>query len=77
MYICGDFDLLKYDTVNHCQEFYNTMSSNGYLPHITIPTRITDSSMTIIDNIYTNTSSNNIFSGNILAKIADHLPQFI
>ena len=63
--------------MNHCQEFYNTMSSNGYAPHITIPTRITDSSMTIIDNIYTNTFSNNIFSGNILAEIADHLPQFI
>ena len=79
VYICGDFnfDLLKYDIVNHCQEFCNTMSSNGYLPHITIPTRITDSSMTIIDNIYTNTFSNNIFSGNILAKIADHLSQFI
>ena len=76
MYICGDFnfDLLKYYTVNHCQEFYNTMSSNGYLPRITIPTRITDSSMTITDNIYTNTFSNNSFSGNILA---DHLPQFI
>ena len=35
-----NFDLLKYDTVDHCQEFFNTMSSNGYLPHITIPTRI-------------------------------------
>ena len=79
VYICGDFnfDLLKYETVNHCQEFYNTMASNGYLPHITIPTRITDSTMTIIDNIYTNTFTNNILSGNILAKIADHQPQFI
>ena len=79
VYICGDFnfDLLKYENVNHCQEFYNTMTCNGYLPHITIPTRITDSSMTIIDNMYTNTFSNNILSGNILAKIADHLPQFI
>ena len=77
--ICGDFnfDLLKYENVNHCQEFYNTMTCNGYLPHITFLTRITDSSMTIIDNIYTNTFSNNILSGNILAKIADHLPQFI
>ena len=53
------------------------MTCNGYLPHITIPTRITDSSMTIIDNIYTNTFSNNILSGNILAKLADYLPQFI
>ena len=57
VHICRDFhfDLLKYETVNHCKEFYNTMASNGHLPHITIPTRITDSSMTIIENISTNT----------------------
>ena len=53
------------------------MACHGYLPHITIPTPVTDSSMTIIDSIYTNTFSNNILSGNMLAKIADHLPQFI
>ena len=47
------------------------------LPQITLPTRITDTSMTIIDNIYSNTFSHETFSGNIVIEIADHLLQFI
>ena len=56
---------------------YNTMASNGYLPQITMPTRLTDTTMSIIDNIYTNTFTGDIFSGNIIIQIADHLLQFI
>ena len=54
IYICGDLniDLLKYEHDLKLQEFYN-LSSNGFIPHITLPTRITDTSMCIIDNIYT------------------------
>ena len=79
IYICGDFniDLLKYDNNLKSQEFYNLMSSNGFIPHITLPTRITDTSMSIIDNIYSNTLSQNTLSGNILIEIADHLIQFL
>ena len=53
------------------------MASNGFLPRITLPTRITDTTMSIIDNIYTNTFKEEIFSGNIMIEIADHLLQFI
>ena len=53
------------------------MASNGYLPQITMPTRLTDTTMLIIDNIYTNTFTEDIFSGNIILQVADHLLQFI
>ena len=53
------------------------MTVNGFLPHILQPTRITDSTMTLIDNIYTNNFSDDIFGGNLLMEIADHLAQFI
>ena len=53
------------------------MTSNGFIPQITLPTRITDSSMTLIDNIYSNMFLNNTFSGNIIIEIADHLLQFV
>ena len=33
--------------------------------------------MTLIDNIYTNNFSGDIFGGNLLMEIADHLAQFI
>ena len=79
VYISGDFniDLLKYNSIYKHQEFYNLMTANGYLPQIIQPTRITETTMTIIDNIYTNTFINNIISGNLLIEIADHLVQFV
>ena len=79
VYLAGGFniDLLKYDTIPKYQDFYTLMASNGFLPHITLPTRKTDTTMSIIDNIYTNTFKEEIFSGNIMIEIADHLLQFI
>ena len=55
-YMAGDFniDLLKYDTNNKYSEFLNTMTSFGFLPHLLQPTRITEYSSTVIDNIYGN-----------------------
>ena len=44
---------------------------------ITLSTRITDSSRTLIDNIYSNVFLNNTFSGNIIIEIAYHLLQFV
>ena len=55
----------------------NTLTSSGFLPHILQPTRITDDSATIIDNIYGNNFANNSTSGNILIQMADHLAQFL
>ena len=54
VYICGDFNinLLKYENDTAIQNFYNWMTSNGFLPHITLPTRLTDTTMSIIDYIY-------------------------
>ncbi len=78
IYISGDFniDLLKYDTNMKYQEFYNQMTTYGLLPQILQPSRITETTSTIIDNIYTNNLTNDILSGNILVQISDHLLQF-
>ena len=78
-YFTGDFNigLLKYETIPKYQDFYTLVASNGLLPYITLPTRLTDTTMSIIDNIYTNTFKEDIFSGNIMIEIADHLLQFI
>ena len=54
-YLSGDFniDLLKYDTSCKHRDFLNLMVSFGFLPQIIHPTRITDYSSTVIDNIFT------------------------
>ena len=78
-YLLGDFnvDLLKYQSNNKYQEFLNTITSFGFLPHILQPTRITEHSTTLIDNIYGNNFDLNSISGNILIKFADHFSQFL
>ena len=52
------------------------MTSSGFLPHMLQPTRISEQSSTIIDNIYGNNLEQEIISGNILIQFADHLSQF-
>ena len=48
-----------------------------FLPHIIQPTRVTSTSITAIDNIFSNIISANIISGNLTATISDHVPQFL
>ena len=78
-YIAGDFnyDLLKYDTNVKNADFLNLMSSYGFLPLILQPTRITEFTSTLIDNIYSNNMDQPCIGGNVLISFADHFTQFI
>ena len=79
-YIAGDFniDLLKSDTNCHTKDFFDTLISNLFVPHITLPTRITNRSQTLIDNIFSNNPEfENCTSGNFTFSISDHLAQFL
>ena len=53
--ILGDFnlDLLKFESHPGTNEFLNTLISSYFQPQILRPTRITDHSATLIDNILT------------------------
>ena len=53
------------------------MVSFGFLPQILDPTRVTESSVTIINNIYKNCHRYNHYSGNILISVSDHYSQFL
>ena len=83
VYICGDFnvDALKMYTNTRTMEYYNTVLTQNFLPTITLPTRITESSATIIDNIFmkldNKTLNDRIESGNIYSDITDHLPNIL
>ena len=79
-YLSGDFniDLLKVDTDNKISDFYNSLTSNLFVPHITLPTRITSHSQTLIDNIFSNDPDfAQGISGNFTFSISDHLAQFL
>lgn len=78
IFICGDFniDLLKYNTNNGTTHFVDMLFSLGIYPLIDKPSRITDHSATLIDNIFTNELNNSITSGLLITDISDHLPVF-
>ena len=79
IYICGDFniDLLKLESNKQYQQFYDLICSYGFAPKIFQPTRVTDNSATLIDNIFTNNLENDMISGNIITDFSDHYSQFL
>ena len=76
--LLGDFnvDLLKSDTVKEVCEYLDIFSSFNLLPQIILPTRVTETTSTVIDNIFFNSAECNPISGNIICPISDHLAQF-
>ena len=79
VYICGDynFNLLKVDTDHLTQHFFNLLCSYGFLPHILQPTRVTENTSTVIDNIFSNNIQDDIISGNVLLNLSDHFAQMV
>ena len=77
--ILGDFnlDLLKFETHQNTDEFLNSLGSNFFQPLILQPTRVTDHSATLIDNIFFNSLEYSVISGNIVYDLTDHLPNFL
>ena len=70
-------DLLKYDHNEEVADFLDTMYSKLLLPIISSPTRITSTSATLIDNIFTNGYDNTFRSGNLVTTLSDHLAQIL
>jgi len=73
--LMGDFniDLLKYNTNDRTNDFIDNIFSQGFLPLIHKPTRITDYSETLIDHIYSNNLLAKSTSGIIITDLSDHL----
>ena len=76
--IMGDFniDLLKITSHTVSDEFLSSLGS-FFHPQILQPTRITDHSSTLIDNIFLNSIEHFVISGNVVYDLTDHLPNFI
>ena len=68
--------MLHCETSEPVSNFVDTFSSNFLSPLILLPTRISNSSSMLIDNIFCNVTFNsNIISSNF-TSVSDHLPQF-
>ena len=77
VYLLGDFNIniLNFETDRPTAEIFdnNNIYSNSFVPYITLPTRITPTSKTLIDNIFFNNINKAITSGNLITDISDHL----
>ena len=78
LYLMGDYniDLIKSNQHIATDNFLSSMNSAGLHPLISLPTRVTSTSATLIDNIFTNNFCSDVTSGLIVSSISDHFPIF-
>ncbi len=59
--LAGDFniDLLKINEKNIISEYFNMLTSNSFYPKITVPTQLTNTCGTLIDNFLCKLTDNN------------------
>ena len=80
-FFLGDYniDLLKVTERQKYQDHLDQFTGNSYFPAITLPTRFSRHSCTLIDQIFykLNADYSTNMSGIILSCISDHLPNFI
>ena len=76
--IMGDlnYNLLNTDDI-HVNSCVDNFFDFGFFPLINIPTRITDTTGTVLDHIWTNIVENPIKSAVIADLVADHLPVYM
>ena len=74
-FLMGDFNinLFNHEHNNVSQEFLETLFSTSFLPLISKPTRVTNSSASLIDNIFSNIISHPD-SYIVLSDLTDHYP---
>ena len=76
-FITGDFNinLLQYDRDTYTDNFLNLLISKFFQPHIIQPSKVVSNQKpSLIDNIFLNSIEFDTFSGNLTAKITDHMP---
>jgi hypothetical protein len=76
IFILGDFniDLLRVNDHQLTSSFLDITSSHHLLPIITQPTRIAESSSTLIDNLFTNSIEKITDPSILIEDLSDHLP---
>ncbi len=83
VYLCGDLNIdgLKISYEEGIADFFNMVMSHDCVPQITLPTRITDHTISLIDHIMIKSThksvDSRVIAGNIFCDISDHLPNFI
>ena len=77
-YMLDDFNIniLQDNRSNSTSEYISLIVSHGAIPVITVPTRVTSNSSTLIDHIITNNSDLDLNPAVIETDITDYFPVF-
>ena len=77
-YLMGDFNinLLNVATHQKTNDFIDNVIAQGFIPNISKPTRITSTTATLIDHLYSNHTHTEYDSGIIIADMTDHFGIF-
>ena len=78
VYVCEDYniDLLKIDSNNDYCSFYENVIPSSFAPKITLPTRMCNTTSTLIDNVYSNVIDKEHTCGILVRPISDHQMYF-
>ena len=78
MNLIGDFNinLANYGAHSDTSNYVDLLLQNEFLPLITLPTRITERSATVLDHISTTHQDTSYNTGIIIESISDHFPVF-
>lgn len=73
---CGDFNVALANPLRlrGRTEFINSLCGNGLGPVVNKPRRITSETATLMDNIFTHRTEEEIVGGLFVCDISDHLP---
>ena len=81
IFLFGEFniDLLKFNSCSSVCNFLDELSSSYFMPQIFLPSHITGSTNTLINNIFCNIpqSSEQNISVNLTTTYSDHLPEVL
>ena len=72
----SNLDLLKFQQYEPCTKYVNCLAEHGFAPTISLPTRVTSHSATLIDHIFVNNCEAVTKSGVITEDLSDHLAVF-
>ena len=77
--LVGDMNinLLNTDLHKPTSDYLDNLISYGLIPQITLPTRVTHTTSTLIDHIFSNITSKPTISGTLKTHISDHYANFI
>ena len=73
-YICGEMNInsLKINDNPSYNLFYENLTAHSFMPLITLPTRLSDTCDTLIDNIFTNNSDQHHSNCILTRVVSDH-----